>query len=102
MKHAPPGGGFCGFGGGLVESNTALQVKSAASDTTPPQPDPVQPENCDVPSGVGASAMLVPAGNCAWHAVPQSMPAGLECTVPMPVPPLRTVSVRMPPSCVTV
>jgi hypothetical protein len=37
--------------------------------------------------------VIIPLGNWAAHVAPQLMPAGLEVTVPLPVPWGTTVSV---------
>ena len=63
---------------------------------TPAQPPPLQPENwpCNGPAN---KVMLVPAGKLAEHVEPQSMPAGVVDTTPVPSPVLVTVSVKVPP-----
>src|SRR5688572_10782973 len=62
---------------------------------------PLQPAKLEPLCSVALSWTAVPLGNCAWHEVPQLMPGGLDCTVPMPLPARLIVSVRMPPSSVT-
>ena len=62
----------------------------------PPQPPNVLPE-----LGVAVSVTLVPKGNAAEHVPPHVIPAGLEVTVPLPVPALDTLTrcpVRMRPT----
>jgi len=46
------------------------------------------------PSGVAVSVTIDPCGKPATQSAPQSMPAGLEVTAPMPVPAVRTVRSR--------
>lgn len=45
---------------------------------------PAHPPNVEVDAGVSVSVTTVPAGNVAWHVVPQLMPAGLLAMVPPP------------------
>ena len=70
--------------------------------TEKPQSAPLQPEKNDVLSAAASNAICAPAGNCAWHCVPHWIPAGVERTLPMPLPPSAMVSVRLPPSSLTV
>src|SRR3954466_13651112 len=104
MKHPPPedGGGWLAFGGGAFAANCAWRVRSAFSVTMPPQPAPVHVEKNDVRSAAAVSTTGVPTGNCAWHTVPQSIPAGEDRTTPIPGAPRGIVSVRMPPISWTV
>ena len=63
---------------------------------TPVQPPPLQPVNSPV-LGPANRVIVVPAGKLAEHVEPQSMPAGLVDTTPVPSPLLVTVSVNVPP-----
>ena len=60
-----------------------------------PEQDPDQPLNNDEASGVGVSVTAVPGANHAEQVDPQSIPAGLEVTVPPPVPLLETLSLLL-------
>jgi hypothetical protein len=60
----------------------------------PEQPPPDQPTNTDRLSAVAVSVTEAPSANWAEHVAPQSIPAGLEVTVPAPVPVSETVTVR--------
>jgi len=55
---------------------------------SPPQPLKIEP----VPA-VAVSVTAVPVTKVAEQAVPQVIPAGLETTTPLPVPPAETVKV---------
>src|SRR4029450_5893245 len=46
-------------------------------------------------AGAAVKVTAVPLANAAAHVVPQEMPAGLLVTVPLPVPALETVNVRV-------
>src|SRR4051812_47271003 len=96
----PPllGGGLCGLGGGEFASKNPVHVVSALSVIVPTQLACCQPPNREVLlSEDGVSVTRVPARNCPWHSVPQSMPAGAEVTRPMPAPLRLTVRLTMPP-----
>src|SRR5262249_32134993 len=79
---------------GTVELNVAMtlllrvargvnvHVSAAVLHTAPPQTD--QPTNVLPPAEAAVSVTSLT--NCLLHEVPQSMPAGLEVTVPAPVP----------------
>ncbi len=58
----------------------------------PPQPPPLQPVKTLFASGVAVRVTLLPEANRALQVAPQVIPAGLEVTVPVPVPALVTVS----------
>src|SRR5262245_13264439 len=83
---------------GMV-SNVAVTVRACVIDTVqPPVPvhAPLHPANVDPPAAAAVSVTLVPLAKLAfWVAqvVPQLMPAGLDVTVPAPVPALFTGSV---------
>ena len=74
-------------GGGGTASNVTSTLASLRSATVhedplhaPENPDSRQPE-----SGVALRAIVAPSSNVALHALPQSIPAGLDVTVPEPV-----------------
>src|SRR5437867_1779540 len=52
----------------------------------PLHPPPHQPMNADPLAGMAVKVTDVPLANDALHAAPQSMPAGLLVTVPLPLP----------------
>jgi len=54
---------------------------------------PLHPANVKPVAGVALTARLVPAAIEALQVFPQSIPPGLEATVPLPVPFLTTVTV---------
>ena len=57
-----------------------------------PEQSPDQPAKFELASGAAVSVTVVPISNAAEHVGPQSMPAGLEATVPAPSPSLITES----------
>ena len=62
-------------------------------DASPPQPANVDPE-----SGVAVNCTAVPTTNSAEslvQVVPQSIPTGLEVTLPVPVPVASLLAVRV-------
>ena len=58
-----------------------------------PEQDPDQPLKADVGSGAARRATIVPEAYAWLQSAPQSMPTGLEVTVPEPAPALVTVRV---------
>ncbi len=83
-----------------VVAKVAVTAVAAVIDTVhvpvPLQPPPDQPANLDPARGVAVRTTLVPVPNWAEHVAPQSMPTGLEVTVPAPGP--ATLTVRVCPS----
>src|SRR2546430_1615943 len=73
----------------------AVTVVAAVSATVqvpvPAQPPPLQPSNVEPALGVAVSVTPVALLYDAAHVAPQSIPAGAELTVPLPVPDLPTV-----------
>jgi hypothetical protein len=57
-----------------------------------PEQSPDQPPNDEPPAAFAFSVTAVPVANVAEHVVPQSMPAGVDVTVPEPLPLFVTVS----------
>src|SRR5712691_13057767 len=84
--------------GGIVKLAVTVVFALSVSTQfpTPEHPPPLQPENCPC-SGPANNVMLVPAGKLAEQVDPQSMPAGLVDTTPVPSPVFVTVSVNAPP-----
>ncbi len=58
----------------------------------PEQPPPDQPVKVEPAAGLAASWTTVPARNASLQSGPQAIPAGVEVTVPAPVPVLATVT----------
>jgi hypothetical protein len=52
---------------------------------------PLQPANVEVPSGVAVSVTTVPASKTTTQVALHAIPAGVEETVPPPVPTLVTL-----------
>ena len=74
----------------------AVTVVDAARVTVqlpvPLQPPPLQPVNVEPVDGTAPSVIVLPALNGAVQVAPQAMPAGVEVTVPAPLPALLTDS----------
>jgi len=77
----------------------AVTLRAADMETVhvpvPAQPAPLQPENVEPEVGVAVSVTDWLESYEAEHVEPQLMPAGLEETVPEPVPALLTVSAKV-------
>jgi hypothetical protein len=86
----------------LTVSATVCRVNAAVTlwawlmltvhDPAPVQA-PLQPVKVEPASGIASRVTLVPLAKLALQAVPQFMPAGLEATIPVPVPFFVTPSV---------
>ena len=85
--------------GGIVSfrsAPTACRVNVAVTDfaastvtrqaPVPVQPPPDQPVNTDPASAVAVNVTAVPSLTVTVHVAPQSMPAGLDVTEPVPAP----------------
>jgi hypothetical protein len=74
--------------------NVAITALAAVIGTVqlpvPGQAAPTQPVNVEVASGAAVSVTLAAASKDAAQVVPQVIPAGMEATVPPPVPALVT------------
>ena len=77
-----------------------VAVTEAAVFTTqlpvPVHPPPLQPVKVDPPSAVAVSVTVVLLKKLKLQVAPQSTPVGAETTFPVPVPPLRIVTVKDP------
>jgi hypothetical protein len=83
---------------GAVEVKVAVTEVAAFTVTVHvpvPLHAPLQPVNVEAPSGAAVRVTTVPESNGALHVVPQLIPAGLEVTVPFPVPALLTERVTL-------
>ena len=58
-----------------------------------PEHAPLHPANMDPEEGEAVSVTTVPLRKPEEQVLPQSIPAGLDVTLPLPVPSLLTVSV---------
>src|SRR5947209_7014194 len=72
-----------------VESAVGVNVQVVVLLTQPP----LKPPKLDPELGVAVRVIAVPSGKLAEQDVPQLIPAGLETTVPLPVPDGATVVV---------
>jgi|SRR5689334_1675093 len=61
----------------------------------PLHPLPLQPAKVDPDAGAAVNVTVVPDEKGKLHVVPQSIPAGLLVTVPIPTPALVTVRVKV-------
>ena len=98
---AAAGAGAGAAGGSVGGSGTSkVAVTEAAVFTTqlpvPVQPPPLQPVKVDPPSAVAVSVTVVLLMKLALQSAPQSIPVGTETTFPLPSPPFRTVTVKVP------
>ena len=71
----------------------ALALTTSVQLPVPAQPAPLQPEKVEPAAGVALRAKLVPLAMLTLHVLPQSMPLGLDTTVPLPAPALLAVTV---------
>jgi hypothetical protein len=73
---------------GAVEENVAVQLCPTDMVTLPSvqSASPVHPAKMDPAFGVAVKSTTCPAVNASLQSVPQSMPAGLLVTVPLPFP----------------
>jgi len=92
--HAAGGGG----GGSWPKfAETLRSVATFRSQAAAPLHAPPHPTKCQPADGVATSDRWVPASNDALHAVPQSMPAGVEVIRPEPVAVTATAKCVGPP-----
>src|SRR5689334_21638299 len=83
-------------GPSAVDANVAdtdLAPAIGTVHTPTPVHAPSQPVKVDPKPGVAVSVAVEAGANGALHVVPQSIPAGLLVTVPLPLPCLETVSI---------
>ena len=59
------------------------------------QPPPLQPVNVEPEFGVAAKVTIVPSWKLPLQVAPQLIPAGVDVTVPEPVPTGETVTVNV-------
>jgi hypothetical protein len=80
-----------GFRRKLARTDLAASIVTVQ---VPPAPAhaPDQPANVDVESGTAARVTVAPASKAALQTLPQSMPAGVDVTVPSPFPAFATLS----------
>jgi hypothetical protein len=72
---------------------TLLAASSVTKQLPVPVHAPLQPVKVEPVAGVALNATLVPPTKLELHDAPQSIPLGLEPTVPLPVPAFDTLSV---------
>src|SRR3954447_2689485 len=77
--------------------NVAVTVVAAVSvsvhGVVPLQPPPDQPVNVEPVAATAVSVVMSPAEYVCWQVAPHAIAAGLEVTVPVPLPPRVTNSV---------
>src|SRR5579871_1926600 len=74
---------------------TATSELSVSEQVPLPEHPPDQPVKAEPGSAAATSATAVRSAKEAWQVDPQSMPAGVDETVPVPLPPGVTVSVQL-------
>ena len=90
--------GLAGPAGPAGASKVAVAVAAVLTTqlTVPVQPAPLQPVKVAPPSAVAVSVTVVLLKKFALQIAPHSTPVGAETTFPVPVPPLRIVTVKVP------
>jgi hypothetical protein len=73
----------------------AFMVKVQVVDVPAKAQSPPQPVKTDPVSGVAVRVTEEPFAKLALHVAPQSIPAGLEETIPVPLPVLVTFSEKL-------
>ena len=88
--------GLAAPAGASKSADTVAEV-STTQAPVPVQPLPLQPVKVDPLSAVVVSVTVVLFKKMTpLQIVPQSIPVGAETTFPVPVPPLRIVTVKVP------
>jgi hypothetical protein len=84
--------------GGGDAAKLAVQIESALTTMVAlanvPAQTPDQPVNVEPTAEVAVSVTVVPCATLELHTLPQATPAGVEFTVPVPVPARLTVRVN--------
>src|SRR5215211_6103793 len=79
-----------------TDANDAVTVVTSETSTVQvgsvPAQAPAHPSKTEAESGTASSVTVDPAGTISEQVEPQSMPAGVDVTVPPPVPPSDTES----------
>ena len=88
-------GAWLGAGGSDAMLKVAVTVAFWVNEQRPvPAQSPLHPAKTDPESGAAVRLTVLPWGNCPLHVARQSIPAGLDVTVPVPAPALLTVTVE--------
>jgi hypothetical protein len=91
----PPPPLSLGAGGDGATLKVAVTVAFLVREQRPvPAQSPLHPAKTDPGSGAAVRFTVLPRGNLPLHVARQSIPAGLDVTVPMPAPTMPTVTVR--------
>lgn len=89
-------GAWLGIGGDDAMLKVAVTVAFWVSEQEPvPVQSPPHPAKTDPGSGAAVRLTVLPRENCPLHVVRQSIPEGLDVTVPVPVPAWLTVTVEL-------
>src|SRR6195952_3577163 len=80
------------FGRSVNVAVTDLATVSETLQVAVPLQAPLQPVKLEPAAATAVSVTDAPLTKLNWHVTPQSMPAGLLVTEPLPVPPFATVS----------
>ena len=84
-----------GLGRSLNSAVTSLAALIVALQATVPEQAPLHLTNSEPASALAFSSTSVPDSYSAEQVEPQSMPAGMLVTLPVPVPDLETVSLNL-------
>jgi hypothetical protein len=95
-----PGGGGAGFRMNVAVVDLAAVMLSVQVLPKAFSQSSLQPPKLPPPVGVAVRVTAVPSAKLCEQSVPQSIPAGEEVTVPVPLPSLNTDRVRRGPTCV--
>jgi hypothetical protein len=84
-----------GTGAGRLKVAVTVAVVDTTQLPIPLHPPPLHPVNTDPAPAVAVKVTVVPPGKRSLQSPPQLIPAGVDATVPVPVPFLATITVKV-------
>ena len=84
-----------GVGAGRLKVAVTVAVVDTTQLPVPLHPPPFHPANTDPALAVAVNVTVVPPGKRSLQSPPQLIPAGVDATVPVPVPFLATITVNV-------